>query len=434
MADNKNDSIEKIISDTMDKSKSGEKLYDLNDPDGKLAEQKDENPSGKNQKPRKKTNKLRIFLIILLIILVLTGIAVAVGVGVIYHYIDKVNIVDETSKYEILDSIEPDDDITSEPDSPQEEIDKIDEQIKQNIENTDKKDNKNSSKTEVKTNDNETNYQVEYTETYNYDFDDPNVYNVLLIGTDARDKNSRGRSDSMILVSINRSTEKVIMTSFLRDIYLYIPNVSNTRLNHAYAYGGPDLLIETLESNFKVPIHNYVQVNFYSFIKVVDTVGGVDISVTDEEVKYLNQYLTGINNLEGNNANSYKLSGGGDYTLNGAQALAYSRIRYVGTDFGRTERQRTVLEQIISKMNDLSITELGDLLDEILPNVTTNIQRDEIFDLILDAPTLLGYERVQCRVPADNTWWNLTISGMAVLGIDFNTNIRYLGENIYNQY
>lgn len=437
MADNKNNSIESIIYETKNKSaaKATEKLYDLNDPDGSIAKEKaeeDRTGNGKKQKAKKKTSKLRILFIVLLVILVLVGAAAAVGVGVIYHYINKVNIVDTNSSYEILDSIEPDDDLTSEPDSPQEDIDKLEEQIKQNVENKSDNDSKDESDENTTA---EGSYTVEtVTETYNYDFSDENVTNILLIGTDARDKSSRGRSDSMILVSINNSTQKIVMTSFLRDIYLNIPGVENTRLNHAYAYGGPELLIDTLESNFKIPIDKYVQVNFYSFIKVVDSVGGVDIDVHDDEVEYLNMYLTSINKLEGNKTNDYKLSSGGSYTLNGCQALAYSRIRYVGTDFGRTERQRTVLEQIIRKMNDLSITELGDLLDEILPNVTTNLQRDELFSMVLDAPTYLGYERVQCRVPADNTWWNLTIRGMAVLGIDFDANIRYLGENIYNQY
>lgn len=373
------------------------------------------------KKAKKKTNKVRVILIILLVILVLAGIAAAVGTGIIYHYINKVNIVDETNSYEILDSIEPDDDLTSEPDSPQEEIDKIEQAIKENVEKDDT--------------DSKHVYTVADGDgTYTYDFNDENVYNVLLIGTDARNNSDRGRSDSMILVSINKTTEQIVMTSFLRDIYLYIPGVEYTRLNHAYAYGGPDLLLDTLETNFKIPVDKYVQVDFYSFVTVVDAVGGVDIDVTDDEVEYVNKYLAEINRLEGRNENTDKLSSGGSYTLNGEQALAYSRIRYIGTDFGRTERQRTVLEEIFRNMSNMGVSELKALLDELLPNVTTNIQKDELFSLVLNSPSYLGYERIQCRVPADGTWWNLTIRGMAVLGIDFDSNIRYLGQNIYNQY
>lgn len=383
---------------------------------------KTEKKSGK--KAKKKKNKVRIILIIILIILIIVGIVATIGVGIIYHYIGKVNIVEETSSYEILDSIAPDDDLTSEPDSPQEEIDKIEQSIKENVE---KKPNKKKNSKHVYT-------VVDGNETYTYDFSDENVYNVLLIGTDARTNSDRGRSDSMILISINDTTEQVVMTSFLRDIYLYIPEVESTRLNHAYAYGGPELLLDTLETNFKIPIDKYVQVDFYSFVTVVDAVGGVDIDVTDDEVQYINSYLNEINNLEGRDQNADKLSSGGSYTLNGEQALAYSRIRYIGTDFGRTERQRTVLEQILRNMSSMGVSELKDLLDELLPNVTTNIQSDELFSLVFDSPSYLGYERIQCRVPADGTWWNLTIRGMAVLGIDFNANIRYLGQNIYNQY
>lgn len=383
---------------------------------------KTEKKSGK--KAKKKKNKVRIILIIILIILIIVGIVATIGVGIIYHYIGKVNIVEETSSYEILDSIAPDDDLTSEPDSPQEEIDKIEQSIKENVE---KKPNKKKNSKHVYT-------VVDGNETYTYDFSDENVYNVLLIGTDARTNSDRGRSDSMILISINDTTEQVVMTSFLRDIYLYIPEVESTRLNHAYAYGGPELLLDTLETNFKIPIDKYVQVDFYSFVTVVDAVGGVDIDVTDDEVQYINSYLNEINNLEGRDQNADKLSSGGSYTLNGEQALAYSRIRYVGTDFGRTERQRTVLEQILRNMSSMGVSELKDLLDELLPNVTTNIQSDELFSLVLNSPSYFGYERIQCRVPADGTWWNLTIRGMAVLGIDFDANIRYLGQNIYNQY
>ena len=427
MSDEKKQNSKAALIDESDSE--SRKLYDINDPDGKLKEdEKSSDKSSKSKKkPKKKSSKLRVLLIVLLVILVLAGAVVGIGVGVIYHYINKVNIVDDNSSYEILSSIEPDDDITSEPDSPQEDIDSLEEQIKNNTESKSDSSNKSDSSKSSNVTENTTVSTTE--EVYNYDFNDENVTNILLIGTDARDVNSRGRSDSMILVSINDSTKKIIMTSFLRDTYVSIPGVEYTRLNHAYAYGGPDLLIDTIESNFKIPIDKYVQVNFSSFTKVVDLVGGVDIHVNDDEVEYLNMYLNKVKN-----GDKYKLSSGGDYKLNGAQALAYSRIRYVGTDFGRTERQRTVLEKIIENTSDLSITELGDLLDEILPNLTTNLQKDELFSMILDSPTYLGYDRVQCRVPADNTWWNLTIRGMAVLGIDFNANIRYLGENIYDQY
>ncbi|MGN0622470.1 MAG: LCP family protein [Oscillospiraceae bacterium] len=358
------------------------------------------------KKPKKKKgwSKKKKALLIIIIIFAMFLLLLGALVGVAFHYINKLNIVEDTGSYEILDSIEPDDDLTSEPDSPKEEIDKLEEEIRKNLE---------ENATEI--------------------ISDDNVYNILLIGTDARTASGRGRSDSMILVSINKNTKKIIMTSFLRDIYLSIPNVESTRLNHAYAYGGADLLIDTIEQNFKVRIDKYAQVNFYSFITVVDSLGGVDINVTDDEVQYVNMYLREINRLEGLDESDGMLSSGGTYTLNGRQALAYSRIRYIGTDFQRTERQRTVLEKLINKMKSASLTELNDLADKLLPNITTNLQQGEVFSLILNSPTYFGYDVVQCRVPDDNTWWNLTIRGMAVLGVDFDANISYLRKNIYGE-
>lgn len=365
-----------------------------------------DNENNVRKKPKKKkgwSKKKKALLIIIIIVAMLLMLA-GVLVGMAFHYINKLNIVPETDSYEILDSIEPDDDITSKPDSPKEDIDKLEDDIRRNLE---------ENATEI--------------------ISDDNVLNILLIGTDSRTATGRGRSDSMILVSINKNTKKIIMTSFLRDIYLSIPNVESTRLNHAYAYGGPDLLIDTIEQNFKVRIDKYAQVNFYSFITVVDALGGVDINVTDEEVQYVNMYMREINRLEGFDENDSTLSSGGNYTLNGRQALAYSRIRYIGTDFQRTERQRTVLEKLMNKMKSASLSELNDLADVLLPNITTNLQKGEVFSLILNSPTYLSYDTVQCRVPDDNTWWNLTIRGMSVLGVDFDENISYLRKNIYGK-
>jgi LCP family protein required for cell wall assembly len=218
----------------------------------------------------------------------------------------------------------------------------------------------------------------------------------------------------------------------MRDIYLAIPGVDSTRLNHAYAYGGADLLIDTIEQNFKVRIDRYVQVNFFSFITVVDAVGGVEIEVSDAEVKVMNSYLEEINTLEGDSKNDSKLSGGGTYTLNGKQALAYARIRYVGNaDFDRTKRQRDILNKVIAKTKKCSFSELNDLLNSLLPQVTTNLQEGEIYTLMLNSASYLNYDRVQARVPVDGSWSYMTIRGMSVLGLDFQENIDYLFEQIY---
>ena len=354
-------------------------------------------------KRKKKMSKKKKLLIVLLVFVILLVIGCITAVAIIFHYIDKVEVEDPKKAFPIVDSI-VDDDLTSEPDSPPEVIEKANKKIDENLA-------KNA--TEI--------------------ISDDNVINVLLIGTDSRSNDDRGRSDSMILVSVNKNTKQVIMTSFLRDIYCNIPDIENTRLNHAYAYGGPDLLIKTLESNFKVRIDRYVRVNFYSFCDVVDSVGGVDIDVTDEELYYVNLGVQEINALKGLPLDDGKLSSAGKYSLNGRQALAYSRIRYVGTDFARSQRQRTVLEQIIKKMKGLSLGELSDLLDVLLPQLATNMTEGEMFSFVVDSPVYLKYKVVQNRIPADGTWSFITVRQMSVIDVNFDENIDELRRVIYGK-
>ncbi len=352
---------------------------------------------------KKKMSKKKKLLIALLIVVIILVIGCITAVAIIFHYIGKVEVEDPKKAFPIVDSV-VDDDLTSEPDSPPEVIEKADKKINENLA-------KNA--TEI--------------------MSDDNVVNVLLIGTDARSKDDRGRSDSMILVSINKNTKQVVMTSFLRDIYCNIPDIENTRLNHSYAYGGPDLLIKTLESNFKVRVDRYVRVNFYSFCDVVDTIGGVDIDVTEEEISYLNSNLPEVNRLQGYSDNDSFVTHSGMQTLNGRQALAYSRIRYLGTDFARSQRQRTVLENIITKMKKLSLGELSDLLDVLLPQLATNMTEGEMFSFVVDSPVYLKYEVVQNRVPADGTWSFITVRQMSVIDVDFDANIEHLKKTIYGE-
>lgn len=356
----------------------------------------------KNGKKRwsKKRKIITVVLIILLIIALLIGSAAAL----IFHYIGKINIVSNPNN-SIASSI-TDDDLTDDPDSPQDEIDALEAKIKANME----------------------------AKATSEPLSDENVINILIIGTDSRDTSTdRGRSDSMILMSINKNTDEIIMTSFLRDIYCYIPNVGYSRLNHAYAYGGAELLLDTLEQNFGIAIEKYITVNFSSFVDVVDAVDGVAITVTEDELQYVNAYLGEINSLEGYDKTDSTLSSAGTYTLNGRQALAYSRIRYVGTDFGRTERQRTVMTKVLEKAKDLSLTEIDNLLNVLLPELTTNLTEGEIFAMVLNMVSYLSYDTVSQCIPQDDDYSYLTISGMSVLGIDFDSSVEFLKKTIYHQ-
>ena len=192
------------------------------------------------------------------------------------------------------------------------------------------------------------------------------VTNILLIGNDSRENGEDGRSDAMILLSISNKTKKIYMTSLLRDMYVEIPGHKDNRLNAAYSYGGAELLMETIEQNFDIHISRYVLVNFEAFANLVDAVGGVDLELTGKEVEYVNGYLVEYNILLGRpeGTDYFDDLSGGMVHLNGPQALAYCRNRYIGTDFGRTERQRKVLTEVIHKLPKGCLLYTSDAADD----------------------------------------------------------------------
>lgn len=361
----------------------------------------------KSQKKAPLKRKIIIGLIIFASVLLL---AALIGFLLIHSYINKMNLVHNPTPSAIASDENPkaeepeyeDTDPNAE-NSPESEIDTLEGNIKKNME-------ENSS-------------PILY---------DKNVYNVLLIGSDTRKEGGNGRSDVMMLISINKKTKQIVATSFLRDIYLQIPGRSNNRLNAAYAFGGADLLMDTLEQNFKIKIDRYASIDFYSFIDIVDAVGGVTMDVTEDEVPVVNDYLEEINRLLGDKEGTDYLDGAGTYLLNGKQALAYSRNRYVGHgDFARTLRQRKVLEQVFLKVKDLNLIEMKDLLDVVLPKVTTNLTEGELFSMVLSMPSYMNYERIQWSIPSEGAYNPMTINKMAVLGIDFDKTIAELQNKIY---
>lgn len=261
------------------------------------------------------------------------------------------------------------------------------------------------------------------------------VVNILLIGNDSRENGEDGRSDAMILLSISSKTKKIYMTSLLRDMYVDIPGHDGNRLNAAYAFGGPELLMETIEKNLDITVNRYVLVNFEAFANLVDAVGGVDLELTADEVWYVNGYLVEYNILLGREEGTDyfdELTDGVKH-LNGPQALAYCRNRYIGTDFGRTERQRKVLEAVIKKLPSALLTNAGDLIDGLMPNLTTNLTKDECFQLSLMAPKALYYDIEADSIPQSGTYSDARIRDMAVLEVDFDANAAYLKEKIYGE-
>ena len=261
------------------------------------------------------------------------------------------------------------------------------------------------------------------------------VTSVLLIGSDSRTSGTEGRSDAMILITISDRTRTVHMTSLLRDMYVEIPGHEGNRLNAAYAYGGPELLMETINQNFGTEVYHYAVVNFEAFANLVDAVGGVELELTNEEVQWVNAYLNEYNELRGVPMETDYLdtSLSGNIHLNGAQALAYCRNRYIGTDFARTQRQRNVLSAVFRKLPAAVLTNPDGLINGLFPNLTTNLTQGECMQLALMAAKLMTYDIVQDSLPLDGTYSNASIRGMSVLQVDFDQNRAYLRREIYGE-
>ncbi|MHB8131390.1 MAG: LCP family protein [Mobilitalea sp.] len=358
-------------------------------------------------KKNKISNITKISLVAMLSIITL-GI---VGFLIIHTYINKMNLVNSNSTNEVTidnnySEIEIDEiaeegaqDIT---DSPQKEIDALEEVIRQNTE-----------------------------ENIPAIKKDSDVYNILLIGGDSRETGGSGRSDAMIIVSINSKTKRIILTSLLRDIYLKIPGHRNNRLNAAYAYGGAELLIDTIEENFGIDIDKYVSIDFYAFIDVVDSIDGVTLDVTEQDLPIINDYIKELNQHYGVDEANDLLTQSGSYVFNGKQTLGFVRNRYNGTDFKRTDRQRTVLQKIFNKIKDLNLIEIKKLSDKVLPQLTTNLTENKIISLLVSLPALKNYEIVQWSIPMDDSYSLLTIDHMSVIRIEFNKNMNELYKKVY---
>lgn len=261
------------------------------------------------------------------------------------------------------------------------------------------------------------------------------VINILLIGNDSRENGGDGRSDAMILLSVSSKTKTIHMTSLLRDMYVEIPGHDGNRLNAAYAYGGPELLMETVGKNLGISVNRYVLVNFEAFAALVDAVGGVDLELSAEEVKLVNGYLVEYNMLTGKPEGTDYLNTeiSGMIHLNGPQALAYTRNRFIGTDFGRTERQRKVLSAVMRNMPKAFLSGPDELLNGLLPNLTTNLTNMDFFKLALQAGKFFMYDMVQGTIPMEGTYRNANIRGMSVLEVDFEKNKQYIQNSIYGK-
>lgn len=252
------------------------------------------------------------------------------------------------------------------------------------------------------------------------------IINILLIGQDRREGEGRSRSDSMILCTINKSAKTVTMTSFMRDMYVQIPGYMDNRINASYALGGMELLDECLNVNFGVVIDGNIEVDFSGFQDVINLLGGIDIELTAAEASYLNKW--GNWGVE-DNAGEWSLTAGVNH-LNGSQALAYSRIRQVGNgDYGRTNRQRVVLSELMEGAKSLSTTQANKLLQKILPLLTTDMTNQQLVGLIMEILPMLSDMTINTQqIPADGAHYGAYIREMAVLIPDLEKNREILAS------
>ncbi|EOU1464246.1 LCP family protein [Clostridium perfringens] len=229
----------------------------------------------------------------------------------------------------------------------------------------------------------------------------PGITNILLLSSDARPGEDVSRSDSIMILTIDNINKKLKVTSLMRDMLVKIDGHGEEKLNHAFAYGGPTKTIETIQNNFGIKLHNYVIVDFNAFVKVIDAINGIEVTIKDYELDELNKYI-----LDGGGSEKDLLPAPGTYNLNGYQALSYARIRKVGNgEYERTERQRAVLQIALEKVKDMSTVKLVSLLNELFPYIKTNISLGNAMDYgftALNVGKNCNFEIEQFRVPIDS--------------------------------
>lgn len=259
------------------------------------------------------------------------------------------------------------------------------------------------------------------------------VVNIALFGLDQRTEDEPCRSDAIIVLSVDTAHKKLKLTSIMRDSYVNIDGHGKDKLNHAYAYGGPQLAIKTLNQNFKLNITDYVSINFFELEKLIDDLGGVVIDIKPAEVPFINDHMKEVASLTQTPVTLLKNSG--SQNLNGRQALAYSRIRYQGNgDYERTDRQRKVLEAIMHKVLNSNVSQYPALLDKLGPHVTTSLSNMEILSLGTSVVTSGTTNIEQVRFPYDG-YFNDSgkmIGEVWYLPYDLDETSNQIHEYIYN--
>ena len=263
-----------------------------------------------------------------------------------------------------------------------------------------------------------------------------NILTFALFGTDSRDSNnmSAGRSDSIIIASINTNTHTLKLISIPRDTYVSVDGYGKTKINHAYAYGGEKLAIKTINQNFGLDITEYATIDFSGLIHVINKIGGIELNISKSEMEYINTYVNESYKITGNATKT--LSTYGNVTLTGEQALTHSRNRTVGNDFYRAERQRAVLEAMMNKLAKMGASRLLDMSETLLREVRTNINvmsyAGKLTDVVLNASEYFS-NLTSIQIPSTDYGKGQMIIGVYYFVADEETMRQDMIDNIYRK-
>lgn len=255
-----------------------------------------------------------------------------------------------------------------------------------------------------------------------------NYTRFVIFGSDSRDENNQyyGRSDTIIVVTINNDTKHLTFISIPRDTYADVPGYGLTKINHAFAYGQEQLSIKTINSNFGLDLTQYITVDFNGLIAAIDRIGGVEVNLDQDEITFINGGMDAANKITG---------GPGRYVLNGKQALAHSRNRYVGNDFARAQRQRTIIISALNKIMKQDETEILSIVDDLLPYVTTNMDINKYKDMFLEvAKSRTDYLKdiTSVQVPSLDYGYGMMIDGIYYFGYDKDLALKDFNKYYYN--
>lgn len=228
-----------------------------------------------------------------------------------------------------------------------------------------------------------------------YADDKKDIMNILLIGSDAREGDKKSRSDTIMIVSLDKHDNSVRLVSVIRDTYAKIPGYDKQKINHAFAYGGPKLLMKSVEENFDIPIHRYIVVSFNAFKDIIDIMGGIDVELDKLEVTDLNNCMYGLKEK-----NIIEVSNTGMNHLNGTQALAYARMRHNGKGaYDRSKRQRQIVQIALDKAKEISLFKYPSIAKIILRSMETNISFNEVLKLSYMVYSFKNINVEQMQVP-----------------------------------